>query len=581
MEGEKVPIKKKRPHIGEIKKTISAGGIIAAIAIAGIIGGIYIFSIEKRKKESVLLIGLDFAVNSFDPLYNPDDQFYSSNFMVWDQIAEGLFEYNQSILNSPIIPNLATDLGTWSPDGLNFTCLLREGVTFHDGTPFNASAVKWNFERIYRFIDIMDPRDISVWDYSFILSDGRPIINDTKVINEYTVRFVLNEPYVPLRALLCCWQSYILSPTSTPENDFVDKFTGKFIGTGPFILESHNMDLIYEYADDITVIANRDYWGGKPEIDKVHFQSFDNAESLEKMLSGELSYTRWTDNLTILDIYRNAIGITVAPKTVPSVFYLAMNNTLFPLEMRKAISYAFNYSNYIKVYREDLVVRCKSPLPKGMLYSRWDLNVAVFDLQIARQTLINASWPGTGGLIADNDTSPGNDWEKLVDDGTPLATYNFSIIGTSSTHKLQLSLISKYLKQIGVNVGLNNLTRQEWWDGLQHGGLDFYSSGWGAGFNDPVELLNPFYSINGTANHFNFTDTQVQDWLEQGLEETNETRREQIYYDIQKHLVEQLYPLAWLYSPIRYYIWASNVKGIPLEGYPYKFFLKHAYIEEN
>lgn len=576
-----LPPKKKFSKIRVIKKPLIIGGIAAVLAVTGLLGGFYFFNIELQKKEDILVIGMEFYLNSLDPLYNPEDLCFQENNMVWSQIIEGLFEHNQSREDTSIIPCLAKDLGTWSADGLNFTIPLREDVKFHDGTPFNATAVKWNFERVYRFIDIMLWDDIWVWYYMYLLPDGKPIINETRVIDEYTVSFVLNEPYAPLRAILATFSSYILSPTSTPENDFVDKFTGKLIGTGPFMLESYDMHPIDELCGNLTIIANEDYWEVKPKIDKVHFQSLSAYDRMEKVISGEIHYTPGFNNLTLIETCKNATSVNAVPRTGRGVYYIGMNNDIFPVEIRKAMSYAFNYSDYIKTMFEDRHVRCKSPLPKGLLYSNWDFDVASTNIQIARQTLKNASWPGTSGLTADDNVSAGNEWEKLVDDGIPLETYNFSYVPTVDSHVLQSVLFTKYFKQIGINVSLNNLTGPAWYDKVLKGGMEFYTIGWGAAFNDPVEILNPLFSEDSPYNHFNFTDAQVEDWLNQGLIERNETTRRQIYYDIQKRLIEDLYPVIWTHTNIDWEIWASNVKGIPLEGVPYTFILKYAYLEDD
>ena len=579
MAGEKSP-KKKISKLTEIKKPLIISSFVAAFAISGIIGGMYIFNITQKGEENLLLIGMGWFPNSFDPLYNPDDSSFAPNNMLWSQIIEGLFEHNQSREDTPIIPCLAKDLGTWSPDGLNFTVPLRENVKFHDGTSFNAAAVKWNFDRLYRFIDIMPWRDRWVWYYMYEFPDGRAIINETLVIDEYTVRFVLNDPYGPLRALLATFSSYFLSPTSTPENDYVDKFTGMLVGTGPFILDSYFMDPVYELGDNITLRANKNYWEGRPKIDKVHFQYVGEDDSFEKMVARELHYTPRTSNLTILEFYQNTPNFTAVSYPVPAVFFVGLNNDIFPVEIRKAMSYAFNYSHFNDMMYDGRYPRCKSPIPPGIIYSNWSLNIAYTNLTIARQTLINASWPGTGSLTANDNISAGNEWEKLVDDDTPLATYNFSMEEGRGGHMFQAYLLSTYFKQIGIKIGQNNLTPQDWYEGLIGGKLEFYMAGWGAAFNDPVEILNPLYMDYGEFNHYNFTDLQVQTWITDGMMEVNETKREQIYNKIQKTLVENLYPVIWTHLAIRSYVWSSNVKGIPIEGIPFKFILKYAYLEE-
>ncbi|MHA1186592.1 MAG: ABC transporter substrate-binding protein, partial [Candidatus Heimdallarchaeota archaeon] len=73
---------------------------------------------------------------------DPQDAWDRGSFDVIQQVCEGLYGYNYSDPEMEIIPYLATAGGVWSPDGLNYTVPLRSGVIFHDGTPFNASAVK-------------------------------------------------------------------------------------------------------------------------------------------------------------------------------------------------------------------------------------------------------------------------------------------------------------------------------------------------------------------------------------------------------------------------------------------------------
>ncbi|MFX0077396.1 MAG: ABC transporter substrate-binding protein, partial [Candidatus Hermodarchaeota archaeon] len=348
----KTPKKKEKKFfkIKASKRTIYGGGIAAAIAIAGIIGGIYIFNIESPTEEDVLYIDMYYAISSLDPLYTPpDDAVFQDHRMFWSQVIEGLFEYNQSREDTPLIPCLAEDFGTWSPDGLNYTVPLKERVLFHDGTPFNAAAVKWNFERIYRFKDIMPLDYIWAWSYMYDLPDGRAIVNETLVIDEYTIRFVLNAPYVPFVAVLAAFQSCILSPSSTPDDDFVDKFTGKLIGTGPFVLKSYDMDPIVELCGYLTFTANENYWEGKPKIDRIIFESFSAFISVGKVISGEIHYTHLRKNYNLIDLCKAAITVNAVSYPVQGVWYTTLNNDIFPITMRKALSYAFNYSDFLEV----------------------------------------------------------------------------------------------------------------------------------------------------------------------------------------------------------------------------------------
>jgi peptide/nickel transport system substrate-binding protein len=574
----KYPKKKKikKKVLSLKRKSIVAYGTITIVAIAGILGGIFIFGEIQKRTDATFLCGLDDAPDSIDPLINPTPRYV--NLIIWDQIAEGLFAYDQNKTNTPIVPNLALN-GTWSLDHLNFTCSLRKDVTFHDGTPFNSAAVKWNFERIYRFIEIMPYNQIWAWYYSYLNSEGKPIINHTVIIDDYTIRFVLNQPYVPIRDLLALWQSYILSPTSTPENESINIRTGKLVGTGPFILDSCDVD-IYGFSLKTAIHANPDYWGGKPSIKKVSFLKLHSTERMERMISGELSYAMGVNDDNILDTCRSTPGITVIPKTRQAFFFLNMDNQKINVTMRKAISYTFNYTRYIEEFWGGHAERARSPIPKKMRYSNWkDFDVPCYNISIARQILKDANWLGTINLTVTNNITTGNEWEMLANSSTPLAIYNFSSY-CSATDFLG-NLVIADLKQIGVKVNLIQLTPVDYWDKMSKGELEIFTGGWGAAMLDPVEIINPCYSykLDGAEGNFcQFNDSQIQQWMEDALQEFNETAREQLYFNIQQKLIEQLNPVVWLVFPIIYDIWDSNVRGIPLDGIQLRLILKNIYL---
>ncbi|MFW9942376.1 MAG: ABC transporter substrate-binding protein [Candidatus Thorarchaeota archaeon] len=557
------------------KRQKIAFGTTSIIAIAAIVSGVYFFFELQEEPEPILICGLNDKPNSIDPLINPEPTYV--NLMILDQITEGLFTYDQNKSDIPIVPNLALN-GTWSSDHLNFTCILRQNVTFHDGTPFNAAAVKWNFDRIYRFSRIMQYNQIWAWNYSYHTSKGKPIINHTVIIDDYTIRFVLTQPYVPIRHLLALWQSYLLSPTSTPENEHLSIYTDKLVGTGPFIFDSCQVD-IYGYIRKIEMSANPDYWGGKPSINKVTFLALsDDQERMDRMLSGELSYAMGVNDDNVLDTFRNTPKIIVVPKISSSFYYLGMNNQKINATMRKAISYAFNYTRYIEEVWGGHAERVRSPIPKQIQYSNWaDFDVPHYNISIARLILKDANWPGTINLTANENMSAGNEW-KIKADSKPLATYNFS----SFTLGMDFlgNLVIEDLEQIGVKINLIRLTQIEYFEKLYKRELELFLSAWGVAMLDPVEAINPCYSykLDGAeGNLYHFNDSKVQQWMQDALQEFNETEREQLYFNIQQKLIEKLNPVIWLASINNYHFWDSDVRGFP-KYFVLKFILKDVYL---
>ena len=572
MTTEKKLPKQKIPKIKKFKKPLIAGGIITVIAIAGIIGGIVLLGEIDETRGGTFVFGATSDPNTLDPIEGWSTGV--TDRLIVNQVTEGLFDFEYTNNSSRLIMNLATRYD-WSDNITELTCYLRKNVEFHDGTPFNATAVKWNIDRLHRLIDRIG--DTYLWQ----LPDGNLIINETKVLDEYTVKFVLNQPFIPLLSLLASQHANMLSPSSTPDNDFNGIIPGTLYGTGPFIYGE------YEENNMVTLSPNPDYWGGRPAFDKVIISLFSNDTArYEAMLAGELSMTSagnpWSDEDR--DQLMNTTGIELEETLMPGMRYIFMNNKVINTTMRKAISYAFNYSAYAnldllyKPVSSRFPIRSESPIPKGMLYSHWgSFDMPYYNISIARQALKDVNWPGTAGLTANNNISAGNEWELLVTDGTPLATYNYTFpIGTLDDNLFVL--LNESLKQIGVKFEQTpGMTFPDLWT-MNRSMLGINRNGWFADYNDPISMINPLFS-NKTDGIWNFgqvNDALVQLWMEEALEETNETLREQLYFKIEKRLIEEVYPLILVEMIFRLHTYVSNLHWQPN---PFKYSFKDMYFD--
>jgi peptide/nickel transport system substrate-binding protein len=588
MANEKAKGRKKIPKFAEVKKPVLIGGMIAAIAIAGIVSGIIIWGgidgIDGVDEKDTLIMGLFAGPQSFDPFWFGDPWLFPrESLMLFDQVAEGLFQHNIWNETSPIENNLATK-GEWSGDGLNFTCTLRKGVKFHDGMPFNATAVKWNIDRIYYFLN-HNPHpwyNMSWWiPVMWHLQDGvTPIINQTIEIDEHIVRFVLNEPYAPLKALLMSQSSYILSPKSTPFDRLGDirNPNETMVGTGPFLLKYFNItdDFGWGVACNITLKANEVYWHGRPEIDEVIFKPFsDDYERWEELRLGNLSFTYsvtgWGHfNLTVFDIMRNTEEVNVFTRYTEKHHYIYMHYERINETMRKAISYAYNYTRDFEEFdmlnpyeRGD---RLKSYLPSTFLYANWTaFDVPYCNITKARQVLKDANWPGTETLTADGDISPGNEWEQKAIGPTPLATYHTGDGYNRDLLPKVAVLLNDTLRQIGVKLNISHMTGNEYSDNASLGNLDFIRVAYIADFDDPDNLITQLFANITTFDnwqYYRYNDPWMQQRIRDGRTELNPTVRKQIYYDIQEYLIEVSFPHILLYNEINYVYWNSNVGNV-------------------
>ena len=140
-----------------------------------------------------------------------------------------------------------------SEDGLVYTFYLRQGVKFTDGTPFNAEAVKFNFDR-------QSPENmIPKMSYApLVLGD----IEKTEVVDEYTVRITLKKPSTPfLNNMAMCFAAPIASPTALKK--YNNNLMEHPVGTGPYKL------VAWDRGQQLILTTNEDYWGPKPKIQNV------------------------------------------------------------------------------------------------------------------------------------------------------------------------------------------------------------------------------------------------------------------------------------------------------------------------
>lgn len=573
MTAEKAPTKKKVPKIKEIKKPIIVGGMITVVAIAGIVIGIVVLSeVEEEERGGTLIIGLyeRFAIDQIDPF----NSFWHSRLVV-SQVVESLFDISYSNNESVIIPNLATGFD-WNDNATEFTCYLRQGVKFHDGSTFDASVVKWNFDRIYRL-------DFASMYYILLLPDGRPIVNETIVVDDYTVKFVLNAPFVPFHALLTANEIGFVSPTATPSDTFLNVGENSLVGTGPFIFDDIHL------SHNITLISNPNYWGVRPKIENITFSIYSPARNQtrddvwEAMLTKEITLfdpyffnnfyspdypLGWNISL---QVFKSNANFTVHDSVGDLYRYVGMDNQIIDVTMRKAISYAIDYSYAV----EDMLIygakRSRSPIPDYVLYYNvTDLDVPYYNVSIARQVLKDGGWPGTASLTVNGNTSVGNEWEKLVDDRTPLATYNMTYFHWNPIHTQVAILVEENLKQIGVNVSRVGYHGDYPEDPL-------YKLGWYMDYNDPHNILFPLYYSSLSDNEFKFNDSLIDQWIEEGIRETDPSLRRQIYYQIQERIIEDLYPLVWIITEKQIFIHLSNLKG--LQPNPFKISFKTVYFD--
>jgi len=244
------------------RRLLSAGlGAAGAWALGDALGGPA--SAQSIRRGGTLRVGVDGDPPSMDPHRSAafvDRQVYQS---LYDKLVD-------TDENLRIVPMLATSW-TISADGKTATFKLRQGVRFHDGTPFNADAASYNFTRM-----LFDPKFPS-----FRKSELRPVTK-VVVVDAYTIQLVMSQPYSPLLYALTDRAGMMVSPAAAEQAGL--DYGLNPVGTGPFLYAQRVT------GDSILLRRNPTYWQqGKPYLDGVLFKVFtdDNAR-VTNMKSGDI-----------------------------------------------------------------------------------------------------------------------------------------------------------------------------------------------------------------------------------------------------------------------------------------------------
>ncbi|MFX1589379.1 MAG: ABC transporter substrate-binding protein, partial [Promethearchaeota archaeon] len=502
------------------------------------------------------IYGLSSRVRDLDPV----DAWDIASINVLDQVAEGLFTYNYSDPSNAIIPNLAADMGTWSADYKNYTVTLKPNITFHDGTPFNATAVKFSVDRYQYFMNATG--ELTDWYYPttaqlYVWPNQTLIINRTEVIDDYTVRFVLNHYYAPFEALLCFPSMYILSPTAHAAHATTripTDETGDIVGTGPFVFDGYN-PLV-----NVTFHAFEDYRKGPAQIKSLVFSIIiDPFDRFLALLNGDIGMVDRIESLYVntidpdmISILKNDPGITVleSEKTSTDINLISMNNNFLDNITRKAIAYAIDYDFIIDEIMEGTAERLKSAIPNGIIYANDTFDYPTFNITFAR-TIMQWMGYGVGWNISYNPDNPyaNPDHYNWINANFMQLKY---IYNTDNLLRAKFGiLLMENLMLIGINVTLTGMSFYEFLYRLYripgYTTYEFHlaNMGWWPDYNDPSDFINPLFTPGAASNYGEVDEPLYNQWMDEALKITDPKAREAKYDDIQQIIIEDLVNYAY------------------------------------
>ena len=441
--------------------------------------------------------------------------------MVYDRIVERDIAVKADL--PPFGPGLAT---SWevSPDAKVYTFKLRPGVKFHDGTPCDAEAIKFNIERN------------SNPNHPFYHKAGAGAnalgykdLDKVEVVDANTVRVTHKAPFADFLNVLAFGTYSIGSPTQIQKVGN-DEFGNQPVGSGPFkyVERERGVKVVFE--------RNPEYWGGAPALDRFIIRPL--PEAVARLTALETGEVDWTNNVhpDSIEKVRANPNLVIELAQLPNTWGYIPNHRAEPtknVKLRQALNWAVNREALSKDIMKGLAVPSTSPFaPTGTAGHNPNIKGYSFDPAKAKALLTEAGYKG----------------EEL--------RFQIPQGAVGSPFAVQMNeYLQQNFKDVGINVKIEALEAQVMQQNLSNGmPNDVHAYSVGFSVDEMVNLQRHYRSDlvppNGNTNPGWIENPELDAKLKKALETSNEEERKKIYFDIQQQAVDMA---AW--------VWVVHQKG--------------------
>jgi peptide/nickel transport system substrate-binding protein len=480
---------------------------------------------------------------------DPADNYELAGLNIIYNVGESLYTYK--VGTTEIEPLLATAMPQISEDGLIYTIPVREGVTFHDGTPFNAKAMAFSLQR---FIE-------NGGKPAFLLGDAIALVEAT---GEYELKISLKQPFAAFPALLAFPGACAVSPQSYKIG--AGNFSPNIlVGTGRYKLGQFK-------SDSISLDVNQNYWGNAPANQGINIQVYagNSANLFNSFKTGAIDVgyqsldPQQIENL--IDDAENNWKVVEGSGTV--INYLVLNQQQKPLnqpEVRQAIASVVN-----RALINQRVLKGQAEAVYSLVPTAFESYQATFEQ-----------------LYGDGNTTKAK--ELLAKAG--YSTENPAIIeiwhpSGSITRGIVADTLKAYTEQeLGGMIQFipNSVESASFFSNLSQGIYPTALVDWYPDFLDPDNYIQPFMSCNqGSLNlgceegaaqsrgSFYYSDRANQ-LIEQSRSEQDPAKRQIVFVELQKLLAEDV-PYVPLWQTKDYAFAQNSVDGVvinPSQNFPF------------
>nr|WP_306239292.1 ABC transporter substrate-binding protein [Ornithinimicrobium cryptoxanthini] len=452
-----------------------------------------------------ITVALGAAPQSFDPLASVSGGDYSYFYLVYDTLIEMDEDANAA-------PGLAE---SWDiPDDTTIVLNLRSDIEFHDGTPFDAEAVKWNLERANS--EGSNTRDLSS-------------IESIDVVDEHTVQLNLSQPDASIPLVLSDRPGTMISPAAFEE--LGEDYHLNPVGTGAFEVVEHisNESVRYE--------KNEDYWKDGVSLDAITITVMgDENTVINAMRAGQVHVA--SAGPAALAAFAEDSDFTIEVSDQLVYTQLLLNTGIAPLDnpkVREAISHAIDKAGINEALTGGLGKVAHQSFPEG--YSAYNPNISIeYDPELSRQL--------------------------LAESGVPADQLKIDILffGGVGTWPALAEATAAQLRDVGFTVELVPLevtaALAEWGQNGAHAALFTWS-----GRNDPLQTLSTLYGATGASNQGKTSPDGMEEMLESARTTYDSAERAEIFKEISALAADYHYHVVYNFIP-RTQVFASNIGGM-------------------
>lgn len=445
-------------------------------------------------------------------------------------------------------PALAERWEQVEPDRWRF--YLRQGVKFHDGTDFNAEAVKFSIERI------KNPDDPGR------ASSNLAAITAVEVVDDYTVDIVTDGPYGPLLNIMSLvYATGIVSPAAVEQ--YGEDFTRNPVGTGPFRFVE------WITNDQIVIERNPDYWGEPAKLERVVYRVI--PEESARMLAldtGEVHMVM-APAPSMIEVYREDPSYTIFETPGVRIIWFGLMTAREPLNdvrVRQALSLGVDRQSIL-----DNVLEGMGYLPQAMIspsvFGFTDTSEAfVYDPERAAALLEEAGWVDSDG-------------DGIRDkDGEPLTLLHY---GTRGRYLKDAEIAEAYqaaMRELGVDIQLEVLEWGTLFEMLRQPDMpaDLFTLGWSTATGDADYTLGPVFGSQNIPptgwNSFEYQNPEFDELVAQAGTTTDPDERAGLYAQALQILAEDM-PVVPIYNSKEVIVASADVQGFAIHPIDYYLWL--------